>query len=193
MIYSQNQQNTSFQSKHFFCKLTPYLKKLVFLTSFLSFPVVHAGEIEEGFRVLKKANMKRPLSFLRQMRHRKSGSSIPSWTGSLERLGRSGKSAYVASLWFEKSASQNHIPAQYELGILYSKERHNFGRDLEKSHYWMELAAKNGDPNAQYETGKWYEKKYLRTDIELGKAIKWYRLAAGNGQSDAQGKLGRFP
>ena len=173
--------------------MTPYLKKLVFLTSFLIFPVVHAGEIEDGIQSFEKGEYEKAIVLFAsneaqenpEVQYRLGLAHLNGW-GEVE------KSAYVASLWFEKSASQNHIPAQYELGILYSKERHNFGRDLEKSHYWMELAAKNGDPNAQYETGKWYEKKYLRTDIELGKAIKWYRLAAGNGQSDAQGKLAGF-
>ena len=140
--------------------MTPYLKKLVFLTSFLIFPVVHAGEIEDGIQSFEKGEYEKAIVLFAsneaqenpEVQYRLGLAHLNGW-GEVE------KSAYVASLWFEKSASQNHIPAQYELGILYSKERHNFGRDLEKSHYWMELAAKNGDPNAQYETVKWYEKK----------------------------------
>ena len=41
--------------------MTPYLKKLVFLTSFLIFPVVHAGEIEDGIQSFEKGEYEKAI------------------------------------------------------------------------------------------------------------------------------------
>ena len=84
------------------------------------------------------------------------------------------KGSMEAVHWYEKSANQGYIPAQYKLGLLCE-----YGNIL-KAIYWYEKAANQGYLDAQYRLGWIYENKLLTKDRKE-KAIYWYRKAAGQG------------
>ncbi|MFO0485271.1 MAG: tetratricopeptide repeat protein [Sphingobacteriia bacterium] len=48
-----------------------------------------------------------------------------------------------AAYWWKKAAEQNHVVAQYKLGLLY-KEGRGVPKDEEKAHYWFLKAAEQG-------------------------------------------------
>lgn len=53
--------------------------------------------------------------------------------------------------WYRKSAAQNDVGAQYNLGI---HEKNN--GNIEEARKWWELSAKQGYPDAMYELGCYY-------------------------------------
>lgn len=92
-----------------------------------------------------------------------------------------------AITWYEKAASKDWAPAQYELGHIY--RTNDDLRDLDRAISYYREAAANGQPQAQYNLGVIYGKGIGReTDIE--KAISYYKMAALQGDERAMYNLG---
>ena len=176
-----------------FCQLNAFLTKLVLIASLAIISLSHAGEMDKRLPYGQQDECQKAIA-LSESQEAQDNPAIQYCLGLAHLNGWAGreKSAYVASLWLEKSASQHFIEAQYELGKLCLHDHHNFSRDLEKSRYWMEQAARNGHANAQYETAKRLETRYDRSPDDLLQAVHWYKLAAENGHSEAQNKLATF-
>jgi uncharacterized protein len=101
------------------------------------------------------------------------------------------KSDYAeAAQWYLKAAEQNHIEAQFNLGIMYWKGE-GVARDKTLSRMWMGRAAQLGDAGAQYEFGMRQDR--LSLDEKAGAALelkieayKWVLLAAAQGYSGSE-------
>lgn len=80
----------------------------------------------------------------------------------------------------EKLAKKGKAIDQYNLGLLYYKEK-----NIKEAFYWFEQAAKQGYANAQYNLGVIYDKQK-----DTQKSFYWYEKAANQGLSVAQFNLG---
>lgn len=58
-----------------------------------------------------------------------------------------------AAKWFSKAANQEHVEAQYHLGLLYSKGKGTI-QNYMLAHMWFNLAASNGSERAVIEKDK---------------------------------------
>ena len=96
----------------------------------------------------------------------------------------------VARYWFDLSARQGHVAAQYELGKLLlcdDPEVHNPALGIQ----WLEYAAKNGSDPAAYRLGK----EYLRGEVvkrDSVKAMGYLTQSAEAGNKYAQYALGKL-
>ncbi|NOR50781.1 MAG: hypothetical protein GQ530_07105, partial [Desulfuromonadales bacterium] len=90
--------------------------------------------------------------------------------------------------WYRRAAEQNHIVAQYSLGVSYAYGE-GIAQNPELAAEWFKKSAEQGYERAQvllgslYHTGDGVEKNYEE-------AAKWYRKAADKGNAAAQYNLG---
>jgi hypothetical protein len=90
--------------------------------------------------------------------------------------------------YFQLTADQGEIDAQYYLGVMY-KDGRGVGKDEKEAYWYYKLAADQGHARAQwylgdmYVTGKGVEK-------DEKEACRYYKLAADQGHAIAQSNLG---
>lgn len=94
-----------------------------------------------------------------------------------------------AFYWFEKSADNGIVDAQWQLGLLYF-EGEGTPRDDDKGLYWVRKAAENGQMEAQNQMGLFYGTGYDFLEKDELEALRWYRKAADQGYDVAQYNLG---
>jgi hypothetical protein len=93
----------------------------------------------------------------------------------------------LAEYWLQKSAEQNYVPAQLELGIAFNLGR-GTQRDPAKALFWYKKAAENGSGNAMYNIGCMYQNgDGVERDTVM--AATWERKAATMGYAYAQRAL----
>ena len=93
------------------------------------------------------------------------------------------KSIHKAFDWYKKSADQGYPPAQYNLGVLLSKE--DTRESLEEAFKYFRAAAKQGMAKAQGKIGNMYERG-VGVEKNLSKAYYWQKKAADSGIAKAQ-------
>ncbi|MCK7632244.1 sel1 repeat family protein [Shewanella sp. JNE10-2] len=81
-----------------------------------------------------------------------------------------------AVIWFEKSAQQGHIEAQYQLADILSIGKWGYPKDKHKAIYWYKEAYKNGSGSAYSIAHAYY---YLKPELEsnLIEALAWYSIS----------------
>ena len=98
----------------------------------------------------------------------------------------------LAFFWYEKSAMNGNVYAQYQVGHLCSMK--DFGQDYRKSIYWLTQAINNGHEGAKNQILVSYLK--LAEEYYQGKnyteALKWHKKAALSGESFSQYRMGLF-
>ncbi|MEI6818558.1 MAG: tetratricopeptide repeat protein, partial [Verrucomicrobiota bacterium] len=89
---------------------------------------------------------------------------------------------------WRKAAEQGFAPAQFNLGLCYSKGK-GVAKDAVEAAKWYRKSAEQGDADAQFNLGIFYAngKGVAKDTVE---AAKWYRKAAEQGDADAQFNLG---
>ena len=92
--------------------------------------------------------------------------------------------------WFRKAADQDHLDAQYNLGIMYDKGQ-GVLRDEKQAFYWYQKAANQGDAKAQYNLGVMYASG-LGVLKDMKQAVHWFQKAADQGFTRAQFNLGEM-
>jgi TPR repeat protein len=92
-------------------------------------------------------------------------------------------SARMAAIWFDKSASQGYVDAQYAIGLLHLQGR-GVAKDFSIARSWFLKAANQGSPGAQYKLGEIYEQG-KGVEIDLVEAHKWFNLSAAAGNTAA--------
>lgn len=95
-----------------------------------------------------------------------------------------------AQYWFDQSARQGHVPAQYALGKLYLTDDAEV-HDAELGIQWLEYAAHHGSDCAAYRLGK----EYLKGEIverDSAKAQEYLTQSAKTGNQFAQYALGKL-
>ncbi len=169
--------------------MTPYLRKLVFLTSLLILSLAHAGEIEEGIRYFRNGEYDKA-AVLARSRQTENSAEAQYYVGIMHRDGLGGveKHRDIAAWWLEKAATKNYLPAQYALAQLHAENK-NSDSELKKAFYWYERAAENGHPLAQYKMAEHLMSSWQRTPEQTREAVKWYELSARNGQAFAANRL----
>ena len=94
--------------------------------------------------------------------------------------------------WYEKSALQGNVLAQYGLGFMYMFGQY-VRQDYIKARHWFEKSAQQKNPAAQIMLGIMYEKGWgVRQN--LSEAKEWYGKACDNGNQkgcDAYARLNR--
>lgn len=86
--------------------------------------------------------------------------------------------------WYQKAAAQEHVDAQYNLGMLY-KLGLGVKEDAEKAFMWLQKAAAQGNNIAQYNLGVMYAEG-AGVKPSLPRACAWLTLAAAQGNEKAQ-------
>jgi TPR repeat protein len=89
--------------------------------------------------------------------------------------------------WYLKLAKQDHVVAQYNLGVCYRNgigTRENFC----EAFFWFLKAAHQGYARAQYNVGLYYENG-MGIEKEEAQALHWYAKAAAQGYPQAQYSL----
>ena len=87
-------------------------------------------------------------------------------------------------------AGQNHVGAQYHLGVAYANGE-GLPQDNKKAVMWFRKAAEKGFPEAQDYLGFMYEKGF-GLPKDFAHAVTWYRRAGEQGLLNAQNKLGEM-
>ena len=87
---------------------------------------------------------------------------------------------------YRKAAEQGYVPAQVQLGTMYSKSE-GVRRDDQEAVKWYRKAAEQGYAGAQNSLGVMYE---IGKDYQ--ESVKWYRKAAEQRNVDAQCNLGKM-
>ena len=89
----------------------------------------------------------------------------------------------AALIWFQRAAEQNHVSAQFNLGVLYYKKE-----DYAKSAEWTQHAAMRGHAQALFNMGALCSAgEGIQQD--KAKAAEWYRQAIEQGDVAAQYNL----
>ena len=84
--------------------------------------------------------------------------------------------------WYEKSALQGDVVAQYGLGFMYMVGQY-VRQDYIKARHWFEKSAQQKNPAAQIMLGIMYEKGWgVRQNFSEAK--EWYGKACDNGSQD---------
>jgi len=99
----------------------------------------------------------------------------------------------AAASWMLKSAEQEYVPAQAEMGRRYIADLKDNGPiphrgDAEK---WFRLAAAQGDADAQFWLGTAYQRGWFG-GFDDREAFQWLRKAAAQGLPNAQFSLGQM-
>jgi hypothetical protein len=84
--------------------------------------------------------------------------------------------------WYRKAAAQEHVLAQFNLGIIYARGQ-GVNSDTAASVQWMQKAANGGDAGAQFFLGVHFHRASLsRTAPDVGdhriESFKWFQLAS---------------
>ncbi len=103
----------------------------------------------------------------------------------------------IAKDWYEKSAKQNYLKADYALALLYL-EGEGVDKNYQKAEHWLKTAALKGDEDAQFLLGQIYEfglgnktdKNYISKNLAASKAM--YGLAATSSVPQAQYNLAQL-
>ena len=93
-----------------------------------------------------------------------------------------------AARWYSKAARQNHVDAQYNLGICYSSGE-GVRQSWRKAVGWFAKAAERGDADAQFNLGASCSRGRGIAKSSSA-AANWFTLAAENGHADAQCCIG---
>lgn len=56
----------------------------------------------------------------------------------------------------EKRAEEGYEPAQFEMGVVYSRGKYQYKKNEEKAVYWFEKSGKKGNSRAYYKLGSMY-------------------------------------
>jgi TPR repeat protein len=91
--------------------------------------------------------------------------------------------------WFQRSAEQGYVPAEYMYGSVFREGR---WKDPKQMVYWWTKAAEEGNVHAQLWLGVFYEQGRDGVKRDYFKALKWFSMAAKQGQPDAQVTLGQM-
>jgi TPR repeat protein len=91
--------------------------------------------------------------------------------------------------WYLKAAEQNHILAQFNLGVMYSNGQGVLPNERQ-AEIWFDRAARQQDPGAQHYLGmSRYRASFQGTPQERHEsrieAYKWFALAAASGYQDS--------
>ena len=91
--------------------------------------------------------------------------------------------------WYLKAANQNHILAQFNLGVMYSIGQGVLPNERQ-AEIWFYRAAHQQDPGAQYNLGMSryrvsFQGPQRQRDEAKIEAYKWFALAAGLGYRDS--------
>jgi len=90
---------------------------------------------------------------------------------------------------FRKAAEQGYAPAQYTLGLIYTRGRGGVAKDGAQAVAWFRKAADQGYVQAQDSLGSIYLQG-LGVAQDFAEAVTWYRKAAEQGYAAAQNNLG---
>lgn len=89
-----------------------------------------------------------------------------------------------AAFWFEKAATQGHVPSQYEIGAMYYQGE-GVAKDYRQAAFWFQKAAEQGDQGGQYDSGlMFYRGEGVAQDYV--EAHKWWNLAGRSGDRKAR-------
>ena|SRR5690349_682090 len=96
---------------------------------------------------------------------------------------------YVEAVkWYRKAAEQNHVWAQYNLGLCYHQGK-GVAKDDAEAVKWFRKAAEQNDADSEYDLGvAYYNGEGVAKDYV--EAVKWYRKAAEQNHVLAQYYLG---
>lgn len=86
--------------------------------------------------------------------------------------------------WYQKSAMQGHVDAQYRLALAYA-DGIGVCADQVQSAYWLHQAAAQRNAWAQFRLGQFY-KKFFSGTVNLEAAITWFQKAADQGHDEAR-------
>lgn len=100
-----------------------------------------------------------------------------------------GKDIEKAYEYFHKSAEQDYLAAQRELGDIYRNGLLGKKESPEQSIFWYKKAAEQGDSTSQFYVGYFYYEGY-GVDRDYVEAVKWYKLAAEQNNRVALNNLG---
>jgi TPR repeat protein len=92
-----------------------------------------------------------------------------------------------AAAWFQKSATQGYLQAQYRLGLLYQQKESGIMKDDAKAASWLRKAADQGDAPAQAALGLCYIQG-VGVPQDNAQAAAWYQKSAA--QNNPQGMEG---
>jgi len=110
------------------------------------------------------------------------------WLGRIYALGiLLPKDSEKSNYWFEKSARQGYLPAEY----LVCEMRTNENRNEVEYHRCVRRAAEHGLPEAQELMGMAYDRRLWFGVKDEQAAFNWFKRAAENGDVDAEVELGR--
>jgi TPR repeat protein len=100
----------------------------------------------------------------------------------------SGRYVEAAALWEDVASRENHIAAQFNLGLLYEQGL-GVQKQLGKAAHWYRLAAQQGYAPAQFNLGGMYNRG-AGIPKNITEAVYWWAQAAQRGFTDAQFLLG---
>lgn len=94
-----------------------------------------------------------------------------------------------SATWYRKAAAQEHVLAQFNLGIIYARGQ-GVDPDVAASLQWMQKAANGGDAGAQFFLGIHFHRASLsRTAPDVGdhriESFKWFQLASQQDYPDS--------
>lgn len=96
----------------------------------------------------------------------------------------------LAIEWYLKAAGQNHILAQFNLGIMYANGQ-GVPPNEHQAEIWFDRAARQQDPGAQHYLGlSHYRASFQGTPQQMHEsrieAYKWFTLAAALGYQNSE-------
>jgi TPR repeat protein len=99
----------------------------------------------------------------------------------------------AATSWMLKSAEQEYLPAEAEMGRLCLAGANEDAPipQRAKAEKWLRLAAAQGDADAQFWLGTAYQRSWFGA-LDDREALGWLRRAAAQGLPDAQFSLGQM-
>ena len=85
-----------------------------------------------------------------------------------------------AFYWFQKSAENKSIKAQYNLALMYLKGE-GVNQNNKKAFYWFQKSAENKYAQAQLVLGMMYESGLVGVKLDIVKSYYWFQEAKKNG------------
>ena len=96
-----------------------------------------------------------------------------------------------ASKWFELSAENGFIGAQFTLGEFYFQGEGGYEKSYEKAFKWFKKAADSGDGMALWRIGYFYAQG-IGVEKNYEESMKWYEKSAEEGYATAQICLAQY-
>ena len=151
-------------------------------------PITETPKVEKNENVLAQANdsHEQTARVEQKTKARQGDAEAQYWLGDMYYYGVGVPRDYKkAVFWWKKAAENEHVGAQYSLGVMYYHGRGGVPKDKEKAFYWSKKAAESEHAYAQHWLGKMYAIGFgVSKDRE--QANYWYKKSAENRNAGAK-------